>query len=329
MINFNYKMTIQQLKYIIALDSERHFARAAEICLVSQPALTIQLKKIEDEIGMVIFDRSKVPLQPTPSGKEIIRRAKIILQEVEGIREFVIDTKNVLQGKIVLGVVSTLSPYLIPITLQNLNLKTPKITYVVKEYSTVELMKRLESGEIDVALMSTPTGNKRLKEFPVFSEPFVAYLNAEHPEINEAFYKISEEDKSKILLLKEEYCYNAQLLNVCNIQSTQSLNKEIDFEITSIETLKNLVRANWGIAIIPELAIVNQGTDSAVKKFKTPVPAREISLVVSERFGKKLVLEKMSEAIWESLPKNFKSGKKFKRVRWDDSPYFRKAIENR
>lgn len=321
-------MTIQQLKYILALDSERHFARAAELCMVSQPALTIQVKKVEEEIGVMIFDRSKVPLKPTSSGEEIIKRAKKVLQEVEGIREFVIDTKNVLQGRIVLGVVSTLSPYLVPLILDNLNVKTPKIEYIIKEYSTVELMENLENGDIDIALMSTPTGNKKLKEFPIFFEPFVAYLGIDHPKFNEELYEFNKSDTFGLLLLKEEYCFNAQLLDICDINSTKPLKKKINFDIKSIETLKNLIRANLGIAIIPELAIFHHKNDKAIKKFKSPIPVREISLVTSERFSKKLIVEKISEAIWLSLPNEFKSNQKIKKVRWDDSPYFRKALDD-
>ena len=127
-------MTIQQLRYILALDSERHFARAAELCHVSQPALTIQIKKVEEEIGLMIFDRSKVPLKPTSSGEEIIKRARTVMMEIEGIRDFVVDTKNVLRGTIILGVVSTLSPYLIPLIINNLSTSSPEIEYIIKEY---------------------------------------------------------------------------------------------------------------------------------------------------------------------------------------------------
>ncbi|NRB49841.1 MAG: LysR family transcriptional regulator [Saprospiraceae bacterium] len=319
-------MTLQQLRYILALDRERHFAKAAQVCLVSQPALTIQVKKMEEEMGVLIFDRSKVPLKPTPSGKEIIKRAKIVLQEIEGIKEFVVDTKNKLQGKIILGVVSTLSPYLIPLVIENLIKKTPKIEYVIKEYSTIELMENLENGEIDIALMSTPTANKKLKEFPVFSEPFVAYLNPDHSKIDAPYYEISKSDISNLLLLENEYCYNAQLLNICNIKSTNPIHRKVNFEITSIETLKNLTRGSTGIAILPELSVIHQKEEKFVKQFKPPIPVREVGLVVSKRFNKKLLLEKMSEAISDSLPDKLKSHKEFRKVRWDDSPYFRKAL---
>lgn len=316
-------MTIQQLKYIIALDQERHFVKAAELCLVSQPALTIQIKKLEEEIGVLIFDRSKVPLKPTLAGEEIIKRAKIVLEEIDGIRAFVIETKNELQGKVILGVVSTLAPYLIPLIVKKLITKTPKIEYIIQEYSTVELMEKLERGEIDVALMSTPTGNKKLKEFPVFVEPFVAYLNADYLDIEEECFEINKKNIATLLLLKEEYCYNAQLLNICNVKSVKYSHQQVNFEITSIETLKNLVREGEGIAIIPKLAILHEQQNKWIKSFKSPIPVREISLVVSRRFNKKLLLEKINEAIWESLPKELKSPMKFRKIRWDDSPYFR------
>ena len=320
-------MTLQQLKYIVALDKERHFARAAELCIVSQPGLTIQVKKLEAEIGIQIFDRSKVPLTPTPLGKKIIHRAKIVLKEVEGIRDFVIEQKNSLQGQLVLGVVSTLTPYLIPLIIDRIQAKTPKIEYSIKEKSTIELLASLDNGEIDVALMSTPTGKKHLREYPIFHESFVAYLPSSHPRIKDAHYQINVRDTSKLLLLTEEYCYNAQLLNICHLKSDKLPNRRVNFDITSIESLKNFVRANLGVAIVPELSIVHEDKKGTVKSFESPVPTREISLVVSERFSRKVLLENMGEAIWESLPQTFKKDKKHRRIRWDDSPYFRKAVE--
>ena len=320
-------MTIQQLKYIVALDEERHFARAAELCMVSQPGLTTQLKNVEEEIGIKIFDRTKVPLTPTVLGTEIIRRAKKILKEVEEIRDFVITEKNVLEGEVKLGVISTLSPYLIPLFIQSMKLAAPKMHFIIKEAGTEILMQELETGGIDIALMATPTGSTSLREYPVFNEPFIAYLNENHPLAEADFYEMQPSDKPELLLLQHEYCYNAQLLDICNIKEERKLMQQFSYDISSIETLKNLVRAQLGFAIIPELSIVNEKEDRYFKPFKEPKPVREISLVVSDTFSRKLLLEKMSEAIWNSLPESIKKEVKYKKIRWNDSPYFIKAIK--
>lgn len=320
-------MTIQQLKYIVALDAERNFARAAEACTVTQPGLTIQLKNVEEEIGIKIFDRTKVPLTPTILGIEIIHRAKKILKEVEEIRDFVITEKNVLEGEVKLGVISTLSPYLIPLFIQSMKSVAPKMHFIIKEAGTGILMQELETGGIDIALMATPTGSTNLREFPVFNEPFVAYLNASHPLASAEFYEMQSSDKPELLLLQHEYCYNAQLLDICNIKEERKLMQQFSYDISSIETLKNLVRAQLGFAIIPELSTLNEAESTFFKPFKDPKPVREISLVVSDTFSRKLLLEKMSEAIWNSLPEKMKDQLNYKKIRWNDSPYFIKSIK--
>lgn len=316
-------MTIQQLKYIVVLDKERNFSRAAELCSVTQPGLTIQLKNLEEEIGIKIFDRSRVPLKPTPLGEEIIEKAKRVLREIEGIKDFIIDKKNTLEGTVRLGVVSTLSPYLVPLFIESLQEATPKIQYIIREYSTVQLMKELETGGLDVALMSTPTGNPLLKEFPLFLEPFVAYIHPSHPLSEKEFYKLSDKDKQSLLLLQNEFCYNAQLLEVCSLSKSKSI-LGVSYDVTSIETLKNMVRANLGFAIVPWLSVMGEKDGNFYKPFKDPQPVREISLVVSETFSRKLLLEKMSEVISNSLPKNLKKVIKNKKIRWNDSAYFAK-----
>jgi LysR family hydrogen peroxide-inducible transcriptional activator len=182
-------MTIQQLKYIVALDEERHFARAAEVCMVTQPGLTIQLKNLEEEIGIKIFDRNKVPLTPTLLGTEIINKAKKILREADEIRDFVVNEKNLLEGELKLGIISTLSPYLIPLFIKAMKEATPKVHFIIREANTGQLMKDLETGALDVVIMATPTGNPNLIEHPIFKEPFVAYLNESHPMAKRSFLR--------------------------------------------------------------------------------------------------------------------------------------------
>jgi LysR family hydrogen peroxide-inducible transcriptional activator len=321
-------MTIQQLKYITALDDERHFARAAELCMVTQPGLTIQLKNLEEEIGIKIFDRNKVPLTPTILGVEIINRAKKILREVDEIRDFVVNEKNILEGELKLGIISTLSPYLIPLFIKTMKVATPKVHFIIKEANTGQLMHDLETGVIDVAIMATPTGNSNLIEHPVFKEPFVAYLNVSHPMASDDYYVLQPNDKSELLLLQNEYCYNAQLLDICEMENTGKIKEQFSYDISSIETLKNLVRAELGFAIIPELSIINEKETALFKPFKEPKPVREISMVVSDTISKKLLLEKMNEAIWNCLPESLQQNFAYRKIRWNDSPYFVKSISS-
>ncbi|MFC7773979.1 hydrogen peroxide-inducible genes activator [Flavobacterium sp. GCM10027622] len=319
-------MTLQQLKYIVALDEERHFARAAEVCMVTQPGLTIQLKNLEEEIGIKIFDRNKVPLTPTVLGVEIINRAKKILREADEIRDFVINEKNMLEGELKLGIISTLSPYLIPLFIKAMKKAAPKVHFIIKEANTGQLLKEVENGTLDVAIMATPTGHAALIEHPIFREPFVAYLNEEHPLAGSDFYELQPNDKTELLLLQSEFCYNAQLLDICGIKDPGKIKEQFTYDISSIETLKNLVRAQLGFAILPELSILNEKNTGLFKPFKEPKPVREISLVVSDSFSKKLLLEKMNEAIWNCLPENLKKDFAYRKIKWNGSPYFTKAV---
>jgi LysR family hydrogen peroxide-inducible transcriptional activator len=319
-------MTVQQLRYIVTLDQERHFARAAELCSVTQPGLTIQLKNLEEEIGVKIFDRSRVPLKPTAIGEEIIEKARKVLREIDSIQNLVVDKKNDLKGTLKVGVISTLSPYLVPLFIRQLEQAVPKMKFAIKEASTGDLINDLETGRLDVAIMATPTGSPYLKEFPVFQEPFVAYLHNGHPGIKEKYYQLREQDKFELLLLQEEYCYNAQLLDICD-KNKKKINDTFSYDINSIEMLKNMVRASLGFAIVPWLSVMNELEEGYCKPFREPIPVREISLVVSDSFTRKLVLEKMSETIWGCLPKALKADKKYKRIKWNDSPYFIKMTE--
>lgn len=319
-------MTLQQLRYIVALDDERHFARAADACMVTQPGLTIQLKNLEEEIGIRIFDRSKVPLIPTQAGVEIILRARRILSESAALRDYVITEKNHLEGTVTLGVIPTLAPYLIPPFLKAVRQHTPKMQYVVREMGTGELLQSLRAGKIDIALMATPTGIADFREHRVFEEPFLAYLNPSHSMAGAPSYTLRPADKAELLLLETEFCYNAQLLDICGLASPGQKKPSYSFEARSIETLKHLVRADMGFAIVPQLSV---GDDESpyFKPFEGTQPAREISLVTSDTFARKKLLEAISETLWACLPDAIRTQSAYRKIRWNDSPYFHESVK--
>jgi LysR family transcriptional regulator, hydrogen peroxide-inducible genes activator len=319
-------MTLQQLRYIVALDEHRHFARAAEECMVTQPGLTIQLKNLEEEVGIKIFDRTKVPLKPTPAGADIIERAKKVLREADAIRDYVVNKKNDLKGAVTLGVISTLSPYIMPLFISAMRDAVPHMHFTIKEMGTGYLMHALETGAIDIALMATPTGHMGFKEYPVFQEPFVAYLNPGHPMEAATHYELQPQDRPELLLLESEYCFNAQLLDICGLKHEKLRDEQFRYDINSIETLKNLVRAGLGFALVPQLSVANEPASAICRPFAAPVPVREISLVVADTFNRKLLLEKMSEALWNCLPEDLKQDRPYKKIRWNDSPYFIKKV---
>lgn len=204
----------------------------------------------------------------------------------------------------------------------------PEVEFVVSEDSTVGLMESLEIGELDIALMATPTGNANLKEFAVFHEPFMAYLAADHEQYGQDSYSLKEQDRDSLLILEGEFCYNSQLLDICSLDTSNSLHN-FSYEINSIETLKNLVREGYGFAIVPWLSTFNESHGKKARSipFTEPQPVREISLVVADTFSKKHLLEKMNQTIWTSLPETLKSVSTYRKVRWDDSPYFSKKAQ--
>lgn len=317
-------MTIQQLRYIVALDQHRHFAKAAEDCQVTQPGLTIQLKNLEEEIGIKIFDRTKVPLKPTQAGVEIIERAKKLLREADAIRDYVVHKKDDLTGNVIMGVISTLSPYIIPPFIKSIEGELPNVNLTIIEGSTGHLMHYLETGAIDVALMATPTGQPGLKEYPLFEEPFVACLHPQHPMAMQQHYEMQPQDTQNLLLLKSEYCYNAQMLDICSLKEP-GMEGNITYEINSLETLKNLVKAGVGFALLPQLSVEND-PGCLYRPFKEGGPARQISLVVADTYSRKLLLEKISGALWGCLPQSFKENRQYRKIRWNDSPYFIREI---
>ncbi|HAA20535.1 MAG TPA: hydrogen peroxide-inducible genes activator [Cytophagales bacterium] len=320
-------MTIRQLRYIVVLDQEKHFAKAAEKCSITQPGLTTQLKKLEEEIGLKIFDRSKVPLKPTPLGKEIITMAQKALHDVDAIRDFVVSQKNQLKGTITLGVVATLAPYLIPLCLREMQKALPQVKLVIREATTYDLMKELELGEIDIAILATPCGNPYFKEYPIFEEPFLACLPTLHVQSNKTHYRLEPKDIDKLLILAGEYCYNSQLLKICDLHAKRAPRK-FEYEINTIESLKNMIKSQHGFAIIPWLSEWDKEISKKVVciPFEDPQPVREISLVTTDTFSKKMILEKINQAIWESLPKKLKESNSYRKIRWDDSPYWKKAV---
>jgi LysR family transcriptional regulator, hydrogen peroxide-inducible genes activator len=315
-------MTIQQLEYIIALDHFRHFASAASACHVTQPALTIQLKKLEQEWGVQLFDRSKQPLEPTHTGKEIIARARQVLRELNHMTAFVQEEKTGLTGTFRLGIIPTLAPYILPAFLASFKQRCPQAHLVIEELQTGPALRLLDQDLLDMAIMATPTGKSHLREITLFYEPFVGYIPPTHPLSKKKKLSMAEMNSKDLLLLNKEYCYSSQLLEVCHPGKSLDHPLNMELQTGSIETLKNLVRAGQGYTLVPALSIADQPDDPRIKQFSPPQPAREISLVVHQSFPKQAILKKVSESILEGIPKAFQKAPGYQRIRWNDSPYF-------
>lgn len=294
-------MTLQQLEYIVALDEYRHFVTAAEHCFVSQPNLTMQVKKLEEEVGVKIFDRNKKPLQPTEIGKEVIIRARQILRESRQLTEFVTHEKESMEGELSIGIIPTLAPYLLPKLLPVFIKENPKIHLKIQEVQTGQIISQIKSGVVDIGILVTPISETEIKEIPIFYEPFLLYLPEKHRLFHEKLLLAEELDPSDILVLDEGHCFRDQTLSICN-NAKSGTSIGFEYQSGSIETLKNLVQHGVGFTLVPELSVIDELDSVHVKRFSSPEPVREVSLVVHNSFIKDSVIARLQETIRRIVP---------------------------
>jgi LysR family transcriptional regulator, hydrogen peroxide-inducible genes activator len=297
-------MTLQQLEYVIAVDNHRHFGKAAQACFVTQPTLSMMLQKLEDELSVLIFDRSKQPVVPTETGRIIIEQARKVLQETAQLREIVQLQRDTLSGELRLGIIPTLAPYLLPLFLKSFAEKYPDIRLVIAELTTENIIQKLKKDTLDIGIMATPTGDSDLFESPLFQEQFVVYA-AKNEEILEKRYLLANDiDVNRLVLLEEGHCMRTQVVNLCELRQTTNQIANIFYESGSIETLKNLIDMHAGVTILPELALKNLSKSQFknIRFFQDPAPVREISLVTYRAFVKKRLAEALKNEILTHLP---------------------------
>ncbi|MEJ8756306.1 LysR substrate-binding domain-containing protein [Pontibacter sp. H259] len=307
-------MTLVQLEYLIAVDTYRHFATAAENCFVTQPTLSMQLQKLEEELGVQLFDRSRVPVRPTEVGKEIIAQARVVLSESKKIQELVQNQKKELSGELRIGVIPTLAPYLMPLFITSFLEKYPQVRVVAQELLTNEIVEKLNHELLDVGLLVTPLENKSIKELPLFYEAFMVYVNPKHALVKQKDVSPTELLPDDLWVLNEGHCFRSQVLNICNrggkIGNSESNN--FDYKSGSLETLKRIVETQHGITLLPELSVLEMTEDKKqlVRPFREPQPLREVSLVVHKSFLKKKLIEALQKEIVAALPESIRTRKK-------------------
>ena len=306
-------MTLVQLEYLLAVDTHRHFATAAEHCFVTQPTLSMQLQKLEEELGVQLFDRSRVPVRPTEVGKEVIAQARIVVAEGKKIREIVQNQKQELSGELRVGVIPTLAPYLIPLFVTGFMEKYPDVRVVIQELLTEEIVQKLNYELLDVGLLVTPLDDKSIKEIPLFYEAFVAYINPEHPLASSKTIEPAQLDLDDLWVLNEGHCFRSQVLNICNRGGSGSgAAGHLDYKSGSLETLKRIVETQRGLTLLPELSVLDmpQEKQSLVHTFREPQPLREVSLVVHRSFLKKKLIEALQAEIVAAIPEHIRNRQK-------------------
>ena len=297
-------MNLRDIKYILAVAETRHFGKAAERCFVSQPTLSGQIKKLEDQLGVVIFERTNRSVEVTPIGEEILAHARLLVEQADAIEQVARAHQDPLAGPLRVGAIPTLSPYLMPLVLVPLKRRCPQLKLVLFEETTDSLLRRLDQHELDAALLATPTSNPDLTSIPLFDEPFWLAHPRNHPLYDKD--DITEQDLETIdlLLLSEGHCLSHQVMEVCKLADRPRTGEMADLRAASLETLLQLVGAGFGCTLVPALAIRGGWmTDSGIiaRRLELPDAKRRISLVFRRSFPRRAALETFAEVTLSQL----------------------------
>ncbi len=305
-------MTITQLEYILAVEKYRHFGKAAKACAVSQPTLSMQLQKAEEELGVVFFDRSKNPILPTDEGMKIVDQARLVLREYKKIYSIIDSSKDEVRGDFLLGVIPTLAPYVIPLFAASFAKAFPLVNLIIEEFKTEEIIDLLNKDELDAGLLVTPLVGENFIERVLFHEPFSVFASENHSLLKKNKIKDKDLDASDVWLLTEGHCFRQQVLNLCKISKNTGTHDNLKFESGNLETLKNMVIHSNGYTFLPELAVLNLSAKDKlhVREFQNPIPTREVSLVHNRIFLKEKIINALELSIVDNLPNKLTSLKR-------------------
>ncbi|TZF80899.1 LysR family transcriptional regulator [Pedobacter sp. BS3] len=305
-------MTLIQLEYIVAVDTYRSFVTAAEKCFVTQPTLSMQVQKLEDMLGVKLFDRSKQPVVPTEIGVEIISQARRILNESAKIKEIIAEHKGEIKGVLKVGVIPTIAPYLLPKIILNFIKKYPELQLQIWEYTTEEIVHQLKIGLLDCGILATPIGDASINEIPLFYETFVAYVSESSSLMKKKAITGKDINLNEIWLLNEGHCMRNQVINICRQQQSAEQPRKFEYNTGSVETLKRMVDLNNGITILPELSLSDLSDKQLkrVRHFKAPEPVREISIITHRNFLKRTAIQALEQEIMGIVPKHMRQAKK-------------------
>lgn len=297
-------ITLTQLEYIVAIDEYRHFATAAEKCFVTQPTLSMQIKKLEDELGVIIFDRSRQPVVPTDLGAKLIEQARMTLSATQRIKEIIQEEQQEVEGTLKIGIIPTLAPYLLPVFIGPYIRKYPAVKIEVEELVSEEIIRRLKRDMLDVGLFVTPYHDEKIVERPVFYEEMLVYA---HPD-SELLKKkeVGHEDivTSDIWMLGNGHCFRNQVVNLCEMSASQHKNLPFEFESNSLETLMRIVDVEGGFTLIPELALQYMSPEKKkqVRSIANTKPLREVSVIYSRHFTKQRLITLLCDEIKSVVP---------------------------
>ncbi|WP_347372741.1 LysR substrate-binding domain-containing protein [Aequorivita sp. Q41] len=291
-------MTITQLKYVLAVAEHQNFTKAAEKTFVTQPTLSMQIQKLEDELEILIFDRSKKPIELTGVGRKIVEQARNIVNESERMQDVVDQEKGFIGGTFKLGIIPTVMPTLLPMFLKNFSNRYPKVQLKIEELNTDEIIAKINDGYLDAAIAATPLQHEKIKERPLYYEPFVGYIPSNHRLHSKEKLELMDLDIEDILLLEDGHCFRDGIINLCKATKNSGSDK-FQLESGSFETLIKLSNEGMGMTLLPylhTLDILPSQTEN-LKYFKEPSPAREVSLIYSKSELKMQIITALHDII--------------------------------
>lgn len=293
-------MTLTELRYIVTLAQEQHFGNAAERCHVSQPTLSVGVKKLEEELGVLLFERTKSAVRITPIGEKIVAQAQRVLEEAMTIRELASAGKNQLSAPLKVGAIYTIGPYLFPHLIPQLHRVAPEMPLYIEEDYTHNLRDKLRNGELDAIIIALPFKEPDILTKPLYDEPFSLLIPAEHPWADRAHVTLDDLDDDRLLLLGEGHCFRDQVLEACPATKRNDEQKHIAIESSSLETIRHMVASGMGMTVLPMSAADDRyySTDLLLTKpFKPPVPFRTVAIAWRASFPRPRAVDILSDSI--------------------------------
>ncbi len=296
---------------MLALHKTGSFSTAAERCFVTQSTLSTMIKKLEDQLDLILFDRKSKPIQLTQEGLLLIDQFTLLHNEYDNLRELIQDTQQEFYGTLNIGIIPTLAPFLLPLFLRSMTHKHPNIAFSISEITTNEIVKKIKLRELDVGILSLPIGDKSINQNPLFLEEFLIYDTQNIGKKNKK-YTIEDIDVNRLWLLEESHCMTSQIEKICHLRKKRQANQNLVFNSGSILSLIELVKMNKGLTLLPKLALEHSNLiDSAyIHTIESPIPVREVGLVSHPNFAKKRFLTMLEKEIKEAVKPHLSKTKK-------------------
>ncbi len=298
--------TLTQMEYVLAVHRFGHFAKAAKACFVTQPTLSMQIQKLEESIGAVIFDRSKKPILLTPLGEKLIEGMQKVVSEAKSLEHIVLEeSSEQIHGELTVGVIPTIAPYLLPRLFTKLQKNFPELNLKIHEMQTSRIIEALANDEIDLGILAIPLKLPKIIEVPLYHETFSVLCHRKHPLASLKKVNYEQLNADDIWLLEEGHCLRHQILDVCSFRGKKR--RKIEFESGSLETLKNLVNTSGGYTLVPQLATDSTGSQTKIVEFEKPVPSRVVGFALRREHHKAKLVGALKEAILDSLPEEVRA----------------------